>query len=252
MSVRPPWSYVQARLQSRHGERLQEDGWRVIEAARSLDQFIERSRTTSLRRFSERLNAGMSSHTIERTLRTAWHDYVAEIAAWASPDWRPAVLWASHVADLPAIDALLRGERPEWASQDTALVAFLQSERSALEKSPLAPLLPAPGREASLARRWFAHWRALWPRGDGRQALDSLADTIKVHFESLSRAGLQETSRGYRRALAHNVTRLFRRHGGSPTAMFCHLVLVALDLERLRGGLAHRRLFPAVTAKEAA
>jgi hypothetical protein len=252
MSVRPPWSYVQARLQSRHGERLQEAGWRALEAARSLDQFIERSRMTALRRFSERLNSSMSSHAIERALRAAWHDYVAEVADWGPPDWRPAVLWASYLADLPAIDALLRGETPNWAQRDAALVPFLGSERVALEKSPLAPLLPAPGREATLARRWYAHWRALWPRRDQQHALTDLAKTIKTHVEHLDRAGPNETSGPYRRELARNVTRMFRRHSGSPTAVFCHLALVALDLERLRGGLVRRRLFTPARAKEAA
>jgi hypothetical protein len=252
MSVRPQWSYVQARLQARHGDRLQEADWRALEAARSLDHFIERARATSLRRFIERLNAGMSSHAIERALRAAWRDYVAEVAGWGPPEWRPAVLWTAHLADLPIIDALLRGEKPEWAQQDAALVSFLQSGHGALEKLPHAPLLPASGREATLARRWFAHWRSLWPRADRQRALDSLADTISIHFDLLGRAGRQETSAPYRRELARNVTRMFRRHGGSPIAAFCHLALVALDLERLRGGLVRRRLFTPAPAKEAA
>ena len=66
----------------------------------------------------------------------------------------------------------------------------------------------------------------------------------------LTRAGPQEASAPYRRDLAQTVTRLFRRHGGTPVAVFCHLALVALDLERLRGDLVRRALFE--PAKEAA
>ena len=62
----------------------------------------------------------------------------------------------------------------------------------------------------------------------------------------------KKSSAPYRRDLAHAVTRLFRRHGASPAAVFCHLVLVALDLERLRGGLVRRRLFEPASARQAA
>ena len=37
--------------------------------------------------------------------------------------------------------------------------------------------------------------------------------------------------------------RLFRLHAGSAAAVFAYLALVALDLERLRGGLVVRALF---------
>ena len=62
---------------------------------------------------------------------------------------------------------------------------------------------------------------------------------------------MQETSAPYRRDLAQTLTRIFRRHGGSPAAVFCHLALVALELERLRGDLVRRRLFEPSHATEA-
>lgn len=255
MSVHPPWNYVQARLQARHGDRLQEGDWRTLEAARSIDQYLERARATSLRRFTEPLNAGMSSRALERVLRAAWRHYIAEIAAWGAPNWRAAVMWAAHVPDLPAIDALLRGEAPPWTQQDPVFADFLEGDAArraaGLAKSPLSPLLPAGGREQTLPRRWYAHWRSLWPRRAIEQRLlTALAETVAAHVERLGRAGAQETSGPYRRELARAVTRMFRRHGGSPIAVFCHLVLVALDLERLRGGLVRRLLFAPERAKE--
>ena len=253
MSVRPQWSYVQARLQARHGERLQDADWRALEAARSLDQFIERSRATSLRRFSERLNAGMSSHAIERVLRAAWRDYVAEVAGWVPPEWRPAVLWAAHLPicrrSMPCSGASGRNGRSRM--RPLPLCRWKVSG-IARDKSPLAPLLPAPGREA----RWLAAGSRIGARC-GRAATAAGARSIlpkrsRAHVERLGRAGRQETSAPYRRDLARKVTRLFRRHGGTPAAVFCHLALVALDLERLRGGLMRRRLFAPARAKEAA
>ena len=252
MSISPAWSYVQARLQARYGERLDEADWRALEAARSLDQFIDRSRATSLRRFTERLNAGMSSHAIERALRTAWRDYVAELAGWSAAEWRPAIAWTAPFPDLPVIDGLLRGEASNWAQHDAGLAQFLQRDpRVVSEKSPLKALLPAPKRELTLPARWYAHWRSLWPQGSAeRRVLTTLTETIKAHIARLDRAGLQDVNASYRRDLAQKVTRMFRRHAGTPVAVFCHLVLVALDLERLRGDLVRRALFE--PAKEAA
>jgi hypothetical protein len=252
MSLRPSWSYVQARLQARHGERLAEGDWNAVESARSLDHFIDRSRATSLRRFSERLNADMSSHVIERALRSAWRDYVAEVASWCALDWRPAMLWCAPLPDLPTLDALLRGEAPRWVQQDAGLVAFIELERhAATSKSPLNALLPGAKREPTLVARWYAHWRSLWPKGTReRRALTTLSEIVQAHVARLALAGPQETSASYRRELTRKISRMFRRHGGSPVAVFCHLALVALDLERLRGGLVRRALF--APTKEAA
>jgi len=247
MSPRPSWSYVQARLQARHGERFTEGDWQVLEAVRSPDHFIDRARATALRRFSERLNSGMSSHAIERELRNAWRDYVAEVASWCPPDWRPPILWCAPLADLPSFAALPCGEAPRWAQQDATLAAFLELAQGATIRSPLDVLLPGPERQPTLAGRWYVHWRSLWPQGAREcRALTALADTVKAHVARLDLAGLQDTSVAYRRALAQAVSRLFRRHGASPIAVFCHLALVALDLERLRGGLVRRALFAAL------
>jgi hypothetical protein len=257
MSDSPRWGYVQARSQARHGERLQEADWRAIEAARSIDQFIERARAFSLRRFIGRMDARMSNHAVERMLRDTWRAYVAEVAGWVPAAWREAVMWISLFPELPIIDALLMGEAPEWIQQDPAFAelaqADLQKRNVTPANSPLDALVASSGREKTLAARWYTHWHSLWPRRQaGNRALRDLIATINAHVERLDRAGLQEASASYRRDLALKLTRMFRRHGGSPAAIFCHLALVALDLERLRGDLIRRRLFEPSIAEEAA
>jgi hypothetical protein len=225
---------VQARLQARHGERLQEADWRALEAAQSLDQYIERARATALRRFTDAVNPRMSSQTIERALRAAWRGYVAEIAGWVPAEWQAAVLWAAYVPELPAIDAISRGESPAWIRQDPLLSGLN-------ENADLAPLTRAEGVPGW---RWAAHWQSLWPKGKSdARLLAGLSDAVQAHVAQLAQTGPQETSQRYRGDLARLVTRMFRRHGGTPLAVFSHLVLMALDLERLRGGLVRRRLF---------
>ena len=258
MSGSPRWSYVQARLQARHSERLQETDWRAIEAARSIDQFIERARVSRLRRFTERVQARTSSHAIERMLRDAWRSYVTEVAGWVPAAWRQAVMWTSYFPDSPIIDALLRSEAPVWIEQASIFAQLaetdLRKRSAALTNSLLDPLVASGAREETIAARWYTHWHSLWPQrrvADHKSALLELAATINAHVERLDRAGMQETSAPYRRDLAHTLTRIFRRHGGSPAAVFCHLALVALELERLRGDLVRRRLFEPSHATEA-
>ena len=257
MSEVPRWSYVQARLQARHGERLQEPDWRALEAARSLDEFIARARVSSLRRFTERMHAGMSSHTVERLLRDTWRGYVAELADWVPAAWRQAVLWTSLIPELPIIDGLLRGETPNWIKDDPAFADLasvnLQRRNVTPANSPLHALVAALGPDRTLPVAWYSHWRSLWQRRRAdRTALLDIANTIKAHVEQLGCAGPQQTSASYRRHLQDKLTRMFRRHSGSAAAVFCHLALVALDLERLRGDLMRRRLFERSLAEEAA
>ncbi len=243
------WSYVQARLQARHGERLEEGDWRVLEAAKSLDHFLDRIQMTSLRRFTERLHPQMSGHAIERTLRAEWRRYVAEIAAWVPSAWKAPVLWTEHVPDLPLIDGLFKEAAPDWALEDPLLKAFIdrgpRKDLTTHKSAHSAPLLPA--NTGTLPKRWLAHWRTLWPRRCAAdcQRLDRLCEMVADNFGRLARAGPQDTSRHYRLGLTHACQRMFRRHGCTPTAVFSHLAIVALDLERLRGGLVRRQVFDA-------
>jgi hypothetical protein len=256
VSRRADWSYVQARLHARHGERLDEVGWRMLDAAKSPDHFLERARATSLRRFTDRLDAQTSSHTIERLLRAEWRDYVADVAAWVVPSWQPAVHWVAYLVDLPVLDGIVREATPDWLRDDAIVAPFAEGGShklaATLAESALAPLSPAIEQHGSLAEQWLVHWRALWPRGraDERQWLEQLVAAVTEHVQRLARAAAGDSSRHYRDDLARQMVRLFRRRSGSPVALFAHLVLVALDLERLRGGLVRRQLFHANSLAE--
>ncbi len=238
MSARPHWSYVQARLQARHGARPDEAGWRVVEGAKSAGHFLERVRATSLDRFAARLDAQMPSHAIERILRAEWRDYVAELSGWVPPEWRQAVLWTRHAAALPILDGVARAAPPQWMHGDPELAAFSEAATGS----------------GSVAARWFAHWCGLWPEGCERErrALDKLVVIVERQVEDLRRADPRETSKRYRQSLARDLVRLFRRRAATPVALFCHLALVALDLERLRGDLIRRSLFQTDGTRRAA
>jgi hypothetical protein len=256
VSGRANWSYVQARLQARHGERLEEADWRMLEAAKSLDHFHDRARMSSLRRCTERIDPQMSPHAIERALRAEWRRYVAEVAAWVPSEWQAPVLWTEHVPDLPLMEGFLGKPAPEWAREDPVRRWFPDdespSELPVQVRAPVAPLLAT--NDGTLAYRWLAHWRTLWPRRRTveRERLDGFCAVVADHLARLAEAGPQDTSRPYRLALARTCERMFRRHSGTPTAVFAHLVLVALDFERLRGGFVRRQLFQGAAKRKGA
>ena len=253
MSTSADWSYVQARIQARHGERLDEAAWRALDAGGTFEQYLDRVRATALRRFAGAVTPGLSSHALERDLRLAWQRYVAELATWVPAAWKAAVLWTSHVPDLPIVERLLAAPAPApaWIAEDARYSPFRdgdpQRRAAALALSPIAALTSTAPAGATVGERWLAHWRALWPRHGGadRASLDRLIDAVAAHFARLARAGARETSAPYRREIARGLTRLFRAGRSSPMAVFAHLALVGLDLERLRGGLVRRRLFGA-------
>jgi hypothetical protein len=239
------FAYAQARAQARHGDRLRETDWHVLEAAQSVENYLDRARHTSLRRFTERLDAQMDAHAIERGLRAAWRSYVQEIADWMPQAWRSAVEWCAYLPDLAIIEALLsRRLRPEWAAEDPVFAALIESKPATIHRGapgglpPLEPLSPADG---PIAARWLSHWQSLWPSATAPLALASLAAAVVGAFTELQRTAA--TAARYRRELERVLVHHFRRSSGTAAAIFCHLGLVVIDIERVRGAILRRLLF---------
>jgi hypothetical protein len=200
----------------------------------------------------------MHSHAIERVLRAGWRDYVGEVAGWAPAAWRPAVQWTAYLSDLAVVRHLLDGHTPDWSRADPVYAPLAEADGQVradqLAETPLRPLAQAEDRTASLGARWLAHWRALWPRlrQKDERSLDRLIERVARCTEQLRHADIEDRSGLFRADLIQAAIRMFRRHSGTSVAMFCSLILVASDLERLRGGLIRRSLFQTEPAREAA
>jgi hypothetical protein len=250
------FAYAQARLQARHGERLKEGDWRALEAARALGLYLERARTTALRRHCERLDAGLGPHAIEAVLRREAERAVREVAAWLPARWRPAILWSAVLPLLPLLDAALRGEPlPEWAADEPRVAALVGIEPAArgavIAASPLAPLVEAGGTGATLADLWVAEWQRLRPGGErDDRAFGDLVEAIRRAADD-GTAVTRHDAPG-RAAIERVLERAFRSGAGTPIAAVAHLGLLFVDLERLRGGLVRRALFTGALAEEAA
>jgi hypothetical protein len=229
------FAYAQARAQAQHGGRLSADTWSLLESSVGLSQFLHHVRGTALAPRVEHFSATTSPHAIERFLRREWHDEVESAAHWVPGRWRPAVAWTDKLAQLPAAGYLLHGGEPQpWMADDPALSAFAAADPAALPAS-----LEAAGYGGGLDA-WLHHWARLWPDDStGRDALEELVSLIRRHG---IRRG-DSSDEDWRSRLERHAVKMLRWRREQPVTVFCHLLLCALELQRLREGLLQRALF---------
>jgi hypothetical protein len=256
MSVSGNLDYALARVHARHGERLDEFAWRRLEASRDLGQYLDFVRATSLRDWVVSLDGAGDPHAIERTMRTEWRRYVDQLAEWHPREWQPWLAWCAWLPTLSLLAQLSRPEpAPSWIQADPVcgpVAPGTPAKRAAaLRNTALAPLEAALVGHADIGTAWRAHWLALAPRLDThtRQLLCQLLGAVDAHVERLlSNTG---TATSLRQELSQRLARLFRVGAGTVVATVCHLGMLALDLQRMRGGLVSRAALPAY-ADEAA
>jgi hypothetical protein len=245
--------FAHARLHARHGERVDEAGWRGIEMLRGLAPLLERARGTALRPWLVGITAESSPAQIESALRAHWQALVDEVEAWMPALWQPAVAWCAVLPDLAPLQHLARGEPPpRWMTEDARWQALCRTEAparpGALAHGPWAALAPAFSAPRGLGEAWLAEWRRRLPSsGDaGGDAGRALAELARVALDHQGAFAVAAPDRGWllRSALRARLALLLRRAGLGPAAVFVHLALCALDLERLRAELLRRTLFP--------
>lgn len=244
-------AYLQARLQARHGDRPSPDDWRVAEASTDLSHFLDALRRTALRRWLGDINHEMEPEAIERQLRAAWRDAVDQVASWAPQEWRAAVEWLRWLPDLPAIDHLMRGANvPPWMRADPVMreMAFDEPHRrrEALAALPQAPMQPDDEQAVPrVVEAWIEEWWRRVPKADrdADSELMQILVIVREHAEAM-RTGDDADGIALSNLLAGRLVRRFRRGAGTAAALFSHLVLDGLELERVRAGVITRRLMP--------
>ena len=248
------FAYAQARVQARLGERLSETGWRALESTLGLQQYLASVRNTALARYVQHFSANLTPHAIERSLRDDWRAEVEAVRHWVPDSWSPAVAWTTW---LPYLDALAwltgGGVVLPWMQADAVLSGV--AARELVVGNATFGFLADDDTPTGWRSRWFDHWTSLCPktRDDESAGLRLLAAAVQRYFATLDRTG---TSRAERREaserLEADAAALIHRRAETPVVVFCHLALVALDLQRLRDGLLRRALFRDETGEEAA
>ncbi|HZX25220.1 MAG TPA: hypothetical protein VFF18_16935 [Woeseiaceae bacterium] len=218
------FSYVQARIQARHGRRPDESDWSRLESCESVHAYLEAARTGVLSAWAEGLNAEDGIHRLEASIRRSWRHYLDQVASWSPEPWRAAIEWCGCLPDVPTAAHVAAAEQPPvWLSSE---------EQSGTE---------APGS----LDEWREEWRARMPSPDsgeraGLAALEAAVDDWVAANRDREQDSVARAA-SLRERLEHRVTTVFRRHALGPAAVFAHLLLTALDVQRFRGGLARRR-----------
>ncbi len=247
------FAYAQARAQARQGDRLSADTWGLLESSVGLAQFLHLVRGTTLAPRVEHFSATTSPHVIERSLRREWHSEVESAMSWVPLRWRAAVAWTTWLAELPAVSHLLQGDPVlPWMNEDPVLSAFAAEDadivRATIEEA-LPGLTRDDGRGDAGREAWLRHWRGLWP---GEAAGDPMLDNLVSVVERHGIAGRGDGAEDWRRDLELHVLRILRGHREQPVTVFCHLLLSALELHRLRQGLLQRAVFNDLESEAAA
>jgi len=248
MSIGGNLDYALTRVHARHGQRLDEAGWRRVESSRDLGLYLAAVRSTQLADWANGFDPEHDCHTFERALREQWRSYVDHVAAWHPQAWQAWLAWLAWLPGLSLLAQLARREpAPAWMLADPVygpLAPGTPTDRSAaLARTALAPLQSALAGQISVSAAWQAHWHTLRPTPDAptQQSLELLLQALRQHQQGLARAA--DSAESSRAELTRRLQRLLRIAAGTVIVTVCHLGLVALDLERLRGGLARRRLF---------
>src|SRR5580698_9713436 len=248
MSLEGNVEYALARVQCQYGNRLDTGEWRRLEASHDLGQYLEAARGSIFGPWVSSLDRSREAHVIERALRGAWRNYVGTVAAWHPRAWQPWLTWLEWLPTLGLIALLKRaGPMPAWLLADPILgpaARGASGERPVAGKGAAATLFePAIAGQIPLAELWLARWRELRPPVDAftEQLLTAVSRAVREHTRGLAVEGANGVA--LRDQLRERLNKLFRAAAGTLVATLCHLALMALDFERLRGGLVNRALF---------
>ena len=248
MSLEGNFDYALARVQSEYGSRPDTSEWRRLEASHDLGQYLEAARSSIFGPWVSALDRSRDAHFIERALRAAWRSYVRTVSGWHPRRWQSWLTWLEWLPTLELIARLERaGPVPAWLLADPIVGPVARgssAERLAdVKGTALAVFEPAITGRVPLGELWLAHWQELRPPVDTftEQLLVAVSRAVQEHARMLALEGVNGVA--VRDELHKRFERLFRAAAGTVVATLCHLALVALDFERVRGGLVNRSLF---------
>jgi hypothetical protein len=228
----PAFAYLQARLQARHGQRLDEHGWHRLEMVMPYRLFLRNARETTLASWLQTVSEQDEPALLEQRLRETLQQTILDLGHWSPPPWQEAIRWTRHLWLLPAWQHRWRGEPlpPGLTLPDDAA---LQTLESAWRDG--TPLLEG----------WLLHWQKLWPKQHNKESrtLEQLLLILQQHRQLFGALPDPNAARQARLLLQQKLREHFRRASGMPAAIFTYLALLALDWERLRGNLLVRALY---------
>jgi hypothetical protein len=248
MSALTGTAYAQVRIQSRYGQRADTSVWLKLHNIQDLGSYLQTAQQSALRPWVLGLSATHSSHDIELALRQKYRQHVDEVAGWMPIRWQQPVRWIKRLVDLPALQYLLTGGEPlEWMKSDPCISEFTaddpQSRAQAMIEAGNKAMVDALQQDGSILSGWLSQWHRIRPRSmnlnHGLRALDKL---IHEYAQRQANQHGRVLPTDYDQLL-DQLRLLFRRYAFQPTAVVAYLVIVAVDVYRIRSDLMQRLFF---------
>lgn len=247
--MRNRFIFAYTRLQARHGMRPDESVWQLVESHRDIANYIQAARNTVLHQWVAGVQPSGDAHLLEEALLEQYRVYVRDIAVFVPKTWSRAVRWIESLTFLPSIHYLLTGNTAYgWMLENPTLRKFTVADQAQrlniLAQTQFAPLVTGMEAGKPLTIAWLDYWQSLWPEKiSQRSPLSKLVSVLLNHIEEFSQLSPAITW-AQRKKLSEILVYMFRNHAFESVSVFVHLLLVALDIERLRAGIMRRRLFP--------
>ena len=252
------FTYAQARLQSRFGERADDHVWQRLHNITDLSSYLQSAQQTALRPWVLGIDPAHDSHAIELALRQKFRQHVDEVAGWMPADLRFSLHWIKRLVDLPALQYLLAGNTAkDWMRRDPAINQFVADDinlrLSALSTDGGDMLLKAWEKGEPLSAGWLAQWSKLLPRSsafdNGLQRMEKLLlQQLRLQSGQLGAGKEYAAVPADYEQITDDLRLIFRRYAFQPAAVCAYLAIIALDIHQLRSDLMHRLFFQDVEA----
>jgi hypothetical protein len=244
-------AYVQARIQSRYGDRADTDVWLRLHNIQDLGSYLQTAQQTPLRPWVLGLGATHSSHDIELALRQKYRRHVDDVASWMPHDWRRPLCWIKRLVDLPALQYLATGGEPlDWMRSDPDLNGFTAADLSTRLQNIMevgnGRLIKTWQQNGSMLSGWLAEWNSIRP-GSIRydKGLQQMERLLHEQTLQLTKHSDKIMHNDYETIIDH-LRLIFRRYAFQPAAVCAYLFIVAIDLHRVRSDIMQRLLFTQV------
>jgi hypothetical protein len=218
----------------------------MIAVVRGFAPFLDAARTPPFRLWLSGITADAGPHAVEAVLLGHWRARVDELRGWMPKQWHAAIEWAGALVDLPFAQYLARGGAGlPWMKDDPVFGELSRNARQPPTKGALAPLAVAWPNPERFLRAWGDEWSRRISRRSRAEcgALRDCARLLVTHRSALTDPSIGDGPL-MRRMLVTRLSALYRRATLDPAAAFIYLALSALDMERLRGELLRRAIFP--------
>ncbi len=245
--------YAQVRLQSRFGQRADEQAWLRLHNVLDLASYLQVAQQTALRPWVLGISSNHSSHEIELALRQKYRRHVDEVTNWMPADWKVPLQWVKRLADLPALQYLLAdGVAMEWMKLDPDLNEFTNDDSAlrlpAMRAAGCDSLVNAWQHGDTMFTGWLSHWEKVQPRtlacNKGlKEIKDFLHKQLQLQAGQLKTAKQAAALAADHLVLIEHLRVIFRRYAFQPAAVFAYLAIIAIDIHHVRSELMQRLLF---------